>query len=187
MDLKEMVLRYNPVDEQEESDKREILQYIDTFNNVLSRENEVAHFTSSAFIVNKSRDKVLVVHHNIYNCWTWAGGHADGESNLLNVALREVREETGLKNIKPILNSPLLINISITEEHIKNGKKVPTHKHLSVAYLIEADENEKLSIQEEENSGVKWIPFDEILETLTNPYMKVSFEKAIEKIKEQCL
>ena len=34
-----------------------------------------------------------MVYHNIYNSWSWLGGHADGETDLLAVALREVKEE----------------------------------------------------------------------------------------------
>ena len=44
-----------------------------------------------------------MIYHNIYNSWAWPGGHADGESDLLGVAMREVMEETGIKNLKPFI------------------------------------------------------------------------------------
>jgi len=89
MNIKKLIKNYTPYNEQEEQDKEIILKWIDTFDDVLTRNNEFAHFTSSAFVVNKTRDKALMIHHNIYNSWAWTGGHADGESDFLNVALRE--------------------------------------------------------------------------------------------------
>ena len=86
---------YPPFNEQEEKDKALILGWIRNNENAFSRENTVAHITASAWVVNKDRSKVLMVYHNIYNSWSWMGGHADGETDLLSVAIREVKEETG--------------------------------------------------------------------------------------------
>ena len=74
--LKEEIEKYIPVNEQEKKDKEFILKSFKDFNDILSRDNEYIHFTTSAFIVNKTRDKVLLVYHNIYNSWCWVGGHA---------------------------------------------------------------------------------------------------------------
>ena len=88
--------RYCPFNEQEEKDKALILNWIKTNDNAFSRENAVAHMTASAWVVNKDRSKVLMVYHNIYHSWSWLGGHADGETDLLSVAIREVKEEAAL-------------------------------------------------------------------------------------------
>lgn len=100
MKLREQLENYMPYNEQEKNDKKLLLEYIDSFDNILTRENELCHFTASNWIVNKERTKVLMAYHNIYKSWAWTGGHADGESDLLNVALREANEETGLNNLK---------------------------------------------------------------------------------------
>ena len=68
---------YPPFNEQEERDKTLILDWIQKNENAFLRENEVAHITASAWVVNKDRSKVLMVYHNIYNSWSWLGGHAD--------------------------------------------------------------------------------------------------------------
>ena len=86
--------RYCPFNEQEEKDKALILNWIKANDNAFSRENAVAHMTASAWVVNKDRSKVLMVYHNIYHSWSWLGGHADGETNLLAVAIREVKMVT---------------------------------------------------------------------------------------------
>ena len=88
---------YTPQNEQEAADQRLILEYIRLFpDNILTRDNEIAHLSSSGFVVNADGTRVLMAHHNIYRVWAWTGGHADGEGDLLSVALREAREETGL-------------------------------------------------------------------------------------------
>ena len=77
--IKEQIEKYEPYNEQEKKDKEVMLKYMDTFDNLLTRENEFAHFTASNWIVNKKRTKVLMIYHNIYQSWAWTGGHADGE------------------------------------------------------------------------------------------------------------
>ena len=106
--LKEQIEKYIPVNEQEKKDKEFMLKTFEDFDDVLTRENEYLHFTSSAFVVNKNRDKVLMIYHNIYNSWGWTGGHADGEEDLLSVAIREVEEETSVKNIKVLNNREIV-------------------------------------------------------------------------------
>ena len=91
---------YTPQNEQEAADQRLILEYIRLFpDNILTRDNEIAHLSSSGFVVNADGTRVLMAHHNIYRVWAWTGGHADGEGDLLSVALREAREETGVEPV----------------------------------------------------------------------------------------
>jgi len=66
MNLKELISQYEPYNAQEEQDKKMILKYLDLFEDVLTRKNDIVHFTCSGFVLNKSRDKVLMVYHNIY-------------------------------------------------------------------------------------------------------------------------
>ena len=107
-DLIRDIERYIPFNEQEERDKTLILDWICNNENAFSRDNVVAHMTSSAWVVNKDRSKVLMVYHNIYNSWSWLGGHADDETDLLSVAIREVKEEAGILNVQPVSNDIFL-------------------------------------------------------------------------------
>ena len=101
-ELMNQIENYIPYNEQEEKDKALILEWIRQNENAFSRENKVAHMTASAWVVNPERDKVLMVYHNIYDSWSWLGGHADGETDLLSVALREVKEEAGITKVHPV-------------------------------------------------------------------------------------
>lgn len=183
MEWVKQIERYNPINEQEKKDKEIILDFINKNDNVLFRDNEIAHITSSGFIVNKSRNKTLMIHHNIYNSWGWTGGHADGNSDLIKVAIKEAQEETGIKHVKPIIDDICSIDILPVNAHIKRGKYVASHLHLSVAYLLEADENEKLVVKVDENSDVKWIDIDKIFEVINEEHMKDIYKKLIEKSK----
>ena len=175
---------YKPVNEQETKDKEIILDFINQNENVLTRENEIAHLTSSGFIVNKDRNKVLMIHHNIYNSWGWTGGHADGDGDLLEVAIKEAKEETGIKNVTPMTNDICCIDILPVKSHIKNGKYVAAHLHLSVAYVLEADENEEIQVKEDENSGVAWVDIDKVLELTNEEHMRDVYSRLIDKSKQ---
>ena len=183
MNLKNEIEKYIPYNEQEENDKRLMLKFIDKFDDVLTRENEFGHFSASSWIVNNDITKVLMIHHNIYNSWTWTGGHADGDEDLLHVAIKEAKEETGLENVSPITDEIFSIEIPTVNGHIKRGKYVCPHLHFNVTYLLKADENEKLTVKPDENSGVKWVNIDDVIETSSEAQMKVIFKKLNEKLK----
>lgn len=154
---------YKPINGQEENDKKIIVSLYDVFgDSLLTRDNEVAHLTSSSMILNKEKTKVLMVFHNIYNSYSWTGGHNDNDPDFLNVALKEAREETGLKNLELIKDNIASIEILPVNPHIKRGKFVSGHLHLNVSYLFEADEKDELRIKEDENQDVKWIDIKDL-------------------------
>lgn len=186
MELREKIEKYVPYNEQEEKDKNTILKYMDAFEDTLTRNNEFGHFTASAWVVNKERTKVLLIYHNIYKSWAWIGGHADGESDLLQTAIREVKEETGVENVKVLDDDIFSLEIVCVNGHVKRGKYVSSHVHLNLTYLLEVDENEKLRIKEDENSGVKWVPIDEIEVASTERWVKENvYRKLNEKLRKR--
>ena len=182
--LKNDIEKFVPYNEQEEVDKKIMLNYIKDFDDVLTRQNEYGHFTSSAFVLNKDRSKILMAYHRIYNSWAWVGGHSDGDNDLLYVAMKEAKEETGIKNVRPISEDIYSIEIVTVDGHEKRGKYVGSHVHLNVTYLLEADENEKIHIKEDENSGVKWFPINEVVKVSSEPWVcDRVYTKIIEKMK----
>lgn len=184
MNLKEQIENYKPYNEQEEKDKETMLKYINTFDDVLTRNNEFGHFTASSWAVNKQRTKVLMIYHNIYKSWAWTGGHADGEENLLNVAIRELKEETGVKNVKVLNNDIFSLEIICVDGHVKREKYVSSHVHLNVTYLLEVDEEETLKIKEDENSGVKWVNIEDVEKVTDEKWVRENiYRKENEKLK----
>lgn len=170
MDYLDELRAYVPQSEQEQADKDMMLEYARLFpQNILTRENRMAHFTASGFVVNRDATRVLMAHHNIYKVWAWTGGHADGESDLLSVALREAREETGVEHIRPLSRRAASVEILPVWGHVKRGVWVPSHQHLNVSYLLVADDADPLTVREGENTGVAWLPAHRLTE-LTNEW-----------------
>lgn len=124
-DFIRQIENYAPFNEQEEKDKALILGWISNNENAFSRENTVAHITASAWVVNKDRSKVLMVYHNIYNSWSWMGGHADGETDLLSVAIREVKEEAGISNVRPVSEEIFSLESLTVDGHVKKETMCP--------------------------------------------------------------
>ena len=182
MNLKEQIKNYKPYNEQEEKDREMMLKYINTVDDVLTRNNEFGHFTASAWVVNKERTKVLMIYHNIYQSWAWTGGHADGESDLLATAIRELKEETGVKNVKVLKDDIFSLEIICVNGHVKKGKYVASHVHLNLTYLLEVDEKEILKIKQDENSGVMWVKIEDIEKKSTEKWM---IEKVYQKLNEK--
>lgn len=180
--LYSQIAQYRPWNEQEERDQRLILKYMDLFDNILYRENEIAHISASSWIVNEDRTKVLMIYHNIYDSWAWTGGHADGEEDLLGVALREAKEEAGIQNIKPVMEDIYSLEILCVNGHIKKGKYVSSHLHLNITYLLEADENDTLKIKADENSGVRWMDLNEAVNMPNEVWMSEIYQKLNEKL-----
>ena len=164
------VERYTPFNEQEAADKATLLNLLRQDTDISRRDNLIAHLTASAWVVNPERNKVLMAYHNLYNSWAWLGGHADGNFDLAAVAEKEAREESGLTDVRLVSDDILSLEILTVDGHEKKGKYVPSHLHLNVTYLLEADPNAPIRIKEDENSQVGWIDFVDIVNKSTEPW-----------------
>lgn len=185
MNYTEAIISYQPINEQEIKDKKVILDYINHFgDNVLSRSNEIAHITSSGFIMNETLDKVLLVHHNIRNVWSWTGGHADDDKDMLYVSLKEAQEETGIQDIYPLSNEIASIDILTVEGHKKKGQYINVHLHLSVAYVLIADEACEVTVCPDENSAVAWFPVSQFTKEYFNDHDVYLYQKLISYAKK---
>jgi 8-oxo-dGTP pyrophosphatase MutT (NUDIX family) len=180
--VRELIKHYQPFNEQEAFDKEAILSFIDRNPDYLLRTNPIAHFTVSSIVVNPAMDKIVFAHHNIYKSWGWLGGHNDGDDRLLNVALKETEEETGLVTLKPFDEEIFLLDTIYVPNHIKHGKHISDHLHLNATFLIIADETEPLVVNHEENSGVRWFAINEVLKFVNEPRMLPIYQKAFKKI-----
>ena len=181
----EALRSYRPWNEQEAADRDEILRQIEHSPDIFTRDNRNAHMTASSWIVDPSRTKVLMVYHRIYDSWSWTGGHADGEENLLAVALREVTEETGVSSVTPVSDDIFSLEILTVDGHEKHDSYVPSHLHMNVTYLLEADEEEPLTVCEDENKGVAWFGLDEALSASSEPwFVQRIYRKLNEKLRK---
>lgn len=219
MALYQDIASYHPFNEQEAADRHVMLRALKTNRFCFDRKSQ-AHFTCSAWVVNPEKTQTIMVFHNIYNSWSWIGGHADGCSDLAAVALRELREETGVEHARivspwecvdspsrrpnadkkakastneipnetasankipnevvnasaPSPTSPLFsLEVLTVDGHEKNNRYISSHLHLNVTYLVEVDPSEALRIKPDENSGVKWVSLDQVLNLSDEPWIR---------------
>lgn len=182
MDFLTQIAAYTPSCEQEAVEQAAILSFAERFSDtVLWRSNTIAHLTASGFIVNEARDRTLMIYHNLYRAWGWTGGHADGDSDLLAVALREAREETGVA-ARPLCGEIASLDVLPVFAHYKRGDYVPAHLHLCVSYLLVADETLTPRANPAENSGARWLPLQSIEAYCTEAHMLPIYDKLRRKV-----
>jgi len=183
--LIQAIENYKPYNQQEVSDKAIILKALRDSSHITTRENKDHHLTASAWLINPERTKVLMVYHNIYDSWSWMGGHADGNPDLLQVAIKEVQEESGLQEVQVVSDQIFSLEILTVDGHVRRGDYVSSHLHLNLTYLLQASEQEALAIQPDENSDVAWFDLDQAVEASSEPWFRENiYTKLNNKLKE---
>ena len=162
---------YTPYNEEEAADKKAMLEFISRNDDALLRTNLTGHLTATAWVTDSSYCNYLMEFHNIYQSWSWIGGHADGDGNLTSVAAKELTEETGLTEAK--LASPNIFSIEAlhVEGHYKHGSYVPCHLHYNVTYLFTADPLWPVKIKPDENSGIRWFEANQLIKEVSETWM----------------
>ena len=182
--LRDQIAAYQPANEQEAADQQLMLSFMDRNPDCLNRSNLAAHFSASGWIVNKARDKVLLCYHKVYDSWSWTGGHADGESDLEAVAIREANEETGVHAVSVFPGQIFSLETLYVMGHEKRGVYVPCHLHLNMTYLFEAEPEQELHCKPDENTGVAWIPMETLAQRCNEPwFVERIYSKLVHKAK----
>lgn len=206
--LRNAIAAFEPFNEQEAADKHVILRALDTDPDCFDRSAQ-AHMACSIWVVDPSFTQTLLVYHNIYDSWSWIGGHADGECDLAAVALRELQEETGVAHARLVAGEahgtddasvvpaptvdglrPLCgpggvysLEVLTVDGHEKRGAYVSSHLHLNVTYLAIADPAEPIRIKPDENSGVRWVPLEDAIRLSTEQWIRDRiYRKLIDKL-----
>lgn len=164
------IQNYTPWNAQEAADKALFLHLLKSGGDLSRRDNLSAHLTASAWVVTPDRQKILMAFHNLYNSWAWLGGHADGCWDLLGVARREAEEESGISGLRTVTEDIFSLEILTVNGHEKKGRYVPSHLHLNLTYLFEADPSAPLRVKPDENSGVGWIHCGDVAIKSTEPW-----------------
>ena len=172
MELEKALEKFRPWNEQEARDREEILARLARGEALYTRENTDAHVTASGWVVSPDRKQVLMAYHNLYDSWAWLGGHADGERDLLKTAMREVMEESGLTEVKPVSEEIYSVEILTVNGYEKHGSYVSSHLHLNVTYLLEADPALPVHNKPDENSRVAWFYLEEAVKRSSEPWIR---------------
>jgi len=150
--LIQMLENYHPVDLVEQSFKRQMIEFI--INNVdcFERSLSIGHITASSWLLHKDHSKALLMHHAKLDRWFQLGGHCDGDSDVLGVAIKEAQEESGINSIGPVQPSIFDIDIHLIPENSKEK----AHFHYDMRFLLHVMSDENI-VQNNESKELRWI------------------------------
>ena len=141
--------------------------------NCFERENLKGHFTGSAWGIDDTHSWILMTHHRQLDLWVQPGGHADGNENLLEVAINETKEETGLTQFKII--SEEIFDLDIHE--VPQYKNIPKHFHYDIRFLLETNRNPNDIKISKESFDVAWIHKSAVLQKNNDSSIKRMLNK----------
>ncbi len=150
---------YSPLDQNEKQMYEHLFRFVNEQPRCFERSLKVGHVTGSAWIVDRHRQHVLLTHHRKLDRWLQLGGHADGDPDIVNVALREAQEESGIEQIT--LLSENIYDIDVHTIPARGDE--PEHYHYDVRFLLEADRNTPLVVSSE-SKDLAWVPVKNLRE-----------------------
>ncbi len=158
-DLPALLARHEPTDDKERRDLATMQAFAASLAEPFSRTQWPAHFTASAVVVDPGFERVVLVHHAKLLRWLQPGGHVEpGDASIVEAALREAKEETGL-DVDFRAREPLDVDVHV----IPARKTEPEHQHLDVRFLLVAANPQALAHDPTESHGAQWLPWDEAL------------------------
>ena len=157
--LLEKLSAYRPLDHHEAAMVERLRGFVEAHADCFERSLQIGHITGSAWVVDRQRAHALLTHHRKLNKWLQLGGHADGDFDILRVALREAREESGLAKINAVSEAIYDIDIHV----IPARGSEPEHLHYDVRYLLETDRSIPL-VASSESRSLAWTPLSKIVE-----------------------
>ncbi|MCS7025352.1 MAG: NUDIX hydrolase [Bryobacteraceae bacterium] len=150
--LLDRLARYRCATAQEADLRVRFQAFVAEYEECFERSLKIGHVTGSAWLVDLERTHVLLTHHQKLDKWLQLGGHADGDRDVLRVALREAQEESGLCSIRAVSDEIFDLDI----HRIPARQNEPEHWHYDVRFFCEADRNEPLRLSSE-SKELRWV------------------------------
>ena len=169
--LLELLKSYIPEDPTEVSFKKQFIEFVCQNKECFDRSLEIGHVTASCLLLNREGSHALLMHHFKLDNWFQLGGHCDGDSDVVAVAIKEATEESGIKNIQCINPSIFDIDIYLIPANAKDKE----HYHYDVRFLLQAFEDDTV-VQNKESKSLLWVAKEDPLPT-DNPSVHRMFKK----------
>jgi len=163
-------------DDRDRDTLRRIEEFVRANEDCLLRSNLAGHLTGSAFVMDRDRERLLLIHHKALGRWLQPGGHADGDPDLVAVARREVLEETGVDELDLLVPGPWDLDI----HRIPERRGVPAHLHYDVRFLFSAGGGTDLQSDEREVHAAAWVPLADLAslgieESVLRPARRIAY------------
>lgn len=152
--LLQQLIQYQPTSREEYASVNQLTQFVAQHPGCFDRNKPEGHITGSAWLLNHTGDSALLTHHRKLDKWIQLGGHAEGETDVLAVALREVMEESGIDCIAPVTEHIFDVDIHTIPAH---GNE-PEHLHYDVRFLFQLTEAAEYVVSDESHD-LRWVSY----------------------------
>jgi 8-oxo-dGTP pyrophosphatase MutT (NUDIX family) len=183
--LLEMLARYRAAFPLEAPVVDRICALVQSHADCFERTCRPGHITAAAWILSADRRRALLTHHRKLNRWLQLGGHADGQWQVEEAALREAREESGLAAlaIVPINGTLMPFDVDVHEipaRYDDAGKLIEdAHEHHDVRFLFVVHGDEQLHVSDESHE-IAWLTPDQVVEKTDEESVLRMLRKALE-------
>ena len=151
------IKNYKAKDKKEAEDKDHLLRLDERL--ISTDRNAPYHYTTSSMVLDREKNKLLMIYHKIYRSWSWPGGHVEEGEDLFYSALRELYEETGLRRAKPLSEEPIAMELMPVGSHERKGEIVDSHFHINFCFGFWGEEEDTLLSPDENRM---WVPVDKL-------------------------
>lgn len=155
----QLLKRYSQSFPDELKTSQRFIEFVEQNPDCFSRELSIGHVTGSAWVVSADGREVILTHHKKLNKWIQLGGHCDGDSDVLQVALREAEEESGIENLQAVSSDIFDLDVHLVPEF----KNVAAHFHFDTRFVFCATNDQPLKISEESHD-LAWVHIERISE-----------------------
>lgn len=173
--LLQLLQKYQSSYSEEQKFKTEIINFVQKNPDCFARSLAEGHVTASCWILNRDASQALLLHHKKLDSWFQLGGHCDGDSDALAVAIKEAQEESGILGIVPVSGEIFDIDIHL----IPANPKEAAHYHYDIRFLLQVNSDESV-VQNKESKELRWIGKNSAELPTSNPSVIRMFNKWID-------
>ncbi|MDP1722070.1 MAG: NUDIX hydrolase [Candidatus Gottesmanbacteria bacterium] len=173
--LLDLLESFVPYDSQENESSKKVKDFVLTHPDCFGHSVLPGHVTGSAFVVDRDLEYTLLTHHKKMNMWLQFGGHSDDHPNVVETAMREAREESGLDDIRLSILGNSIFDIDV--HTIPAGGQMPDHIHYDVRFLLIANKADQCTASTESNE-LAWIRLEDAADYNARP----EFLRMVEKV-----
>lgn len=155
--LLQLLKKYKPIDPADQAQADRIHVFVETTPDCFERSHVAGHVTGSAWLVDKSKKRVLLTHHKKLGKWLQLGGHADGDHDPIDVAIKEAKEESGIDDIQPVSTEIFDVDVHL----IPARGTEPEHFHYDIRFALETDSPENFVVSNESNQ-LAWVNIERL-------------------------